>query len=476
MRIAVAFVGKNEAFQVSNVSEEMEFVAILKSVRKKLSTYPRKLPDLQIKQGIKLCHSISEANRLLRYSCYEEEDLEELQPSLTLANVLLQRLVIILVNLNGKTTKDWCQINCSLFYIKKTLSQHFCLLLNVHKWQFLTVQIIVASRMLHMILPPQKEVFASLQERVAKDSTDVRYNEDRGRHFVAKRDTRAGEILLIDSNPILKIIFDPQEDDYDTFCINCGDATICPLPCPKCPDVLFCSLPCLRIALGTFHYYECSMRLYGFLRCLSKPSSEKEMSVGRMLPLRLLTNYKGEFPICRVRDPTESLKFESPYEQFMSLSSHHLQDDEGDESWFVSRALIDWLMEESSFNSVHSVDELCRDMSVWLGIVEANSFALEVPNSKREKRSLLRAVIAKRQIGTAVFGAASYFNHSCDPNVTFFTVGSGKAIMVATQSVRAGQELCISYGPTFPYQTTAQRQNYVSHASFCTIPALITTS
>ena len=93
MRIAVAF-GKNEAFQVSNVSEEMEFVAILKSVRKKLSTYPRKLPDLQIKQGIKLCRSISEANRLLRYSCYEEEDLEELQPSLTLANVLLQRLII----------------------------------------------------------------------------------------------------------------------------------------------------------------------------------------------------------------------------------------------------------------------------------------------------------------------------------------------------------------------------------------------
>lgn len=447
----------------------MEFVAILKLVRKKLSTYPRKLPDLQIKQGLKLCHSISEVNRLLRYACYEQdckEDLEELQPSLTLANVLLQRLVIILIHLNGKTSNDWYQINCSFLYIKKTLSKHFSLLLNVHKWQFLTVQIIVASRMLHMILSPQKEVFASLQERVAKDSTDVRYNKDRGRHFVARRDIRAGEILLIDSNPILKIIFDPQEEECDTVCINCGDVTICPLPCPKCPDVFFCSLPCLQYALRTFHYYECSMRLYGFLRCLSKG---KEMSVGRMLPLRLLTNYKGEFPICRVRDPTESVKFESPYEQFMSLSSHHLQEQDGDER-LVTRALVDWLMEESSFKSVHSsVDELCRDMSVWLGIVEANSFALEVPNSKREKRSLLRlAVKAKkrRQIGTAVFGAASYFNHSCDPNVTFFTVGSGKAIMVATQSVRAGQELCISYGPTFPYQTTAQRRNYVSHAVF----------
>ena len=148
----------------------------------------------------------------------------------------------------------------------------------------------------------------------------------------------------------------------------------------------------------------------------------------------------------------------------MSLSSH-LNDDRDER--VVSRALIDWLMEESSFKSVHSVDELCRYMSVWLGIVEANSFALEVPNFCRPpKRSCLveeEEGRSKRQIGTAVFGKASYFNHSCDPNVTF-TVGSGKAIMVATQSVRAGQELCISYGPTFPYQTTAQRQNYVSHA------------
>ena len=150
----------------------------------------------------------------------------------------------------------------------------------------------------------------------------------------------------------------------------------------------------------------------------------------------------------------------------MSLSHQELEQDRDER--VVNRALIDWLLEESSFTVAASASvqteeavKLCRLLSLWLGIVEANSFALEVPahSGYGRAKNLLRQV-AKRQIGTAVFGAASYFNHSCDPNVTF-TVGSGKAIMVATRSVRAGQELCISYGPTFPYQTRAQRHNYV---------------
>ena len=58
-------------------------------------------------------------------------------------------------------------------------------------------------------------------------------------------------------------------------------------------------------------------------------------------------------------------------------------------------------------------------------------------------------VLSKRQIGTVVYGFSSYFNHSCDPNVTFI-IGGKANVMLATRAVRAGQELCISYGPTFP--------------------------
>ena len=264
----------------------MEFATTLKLVRKQLSTSPRKLPELQIKKSLKQCHSISDINRLLRYCSYVQSEQGEWQPTLTLASVLLQRLVIIIIKMTGKTKKDWLQIKSNFYYIKNTLSKNLSLLPLVNKWHFLMVQTIVGNRMLHMQSESKNEC-AILQERVYEESTDVKYNEDRGRHYVANRDISVGETLLIDSNPLLRIIFDPQEgQNYDTLCINCGRLTICSLPCPNCPDVLFCSFACLDNAIQTFHFYECKMRLYGFLRSISKPT-EEGMSVGRMLPLRV---------------------------------------------------------------------------------------------------------------------------------------------------------------------------------------------
>ena len=70
-------------------------------------------------------------------------------------------------------------------------------------------------------------------------------------------------------------------------------------------------------------------------------------------------------------------------------------------------------------------------------------------------------VLSKRQIGTVVYGFSSYFNHSCDPNVTFI-IGGKANVMLATRAVRAGQELCISYGPTFAFTARGGRLTEVS--------------
>ena len=78
--------------------------------------------------------------------------------------------------------------------------------------------------------------------------------------------------------------------------------------------------------------------------------------------------------------------------------------------------------------------------------------------------------VPKRQIGTAMYGISSYFNHSCDPNVTFI-IGGKANVMLATRAVRAGQELCISYGPTFAFTARGGRLTEVSYtvAAACII-------
>jgi hypothetical protein len=50
-------------------------------------------------------------------------------------------------------------------------------------------------------------------------------------------------------------------------------------------------------------------------------------------------------------------------------------------------------------------------------------------------------------LGSAMYPSASYFNHSCDPNVT--KVRRGRIILfVTSRDVDDGDELCISYGHT----------------------------
>jgi SET domain len=50
-------------------------------------------------------------------------------------------------------------------------------------------------------------------------------------------------------------------------------------------------------------------------------------------------------------------------------------------------------------------------------------------------------------LGSAMYPSASYFNHSCDPNVMKVRLGR-EVIFVTSREVQSGEELCISYGHT----------------------------
>jgi hypothetical protein len=50
-------------------------------------------------------------------------------------------------------------------------------------------------------------------------------------------------------------------------------------------------------------------------------------------------------------------------------------------------------------------------------------------------------------LGSAMYPSASYFNHSCDPNIA--KVRCGRAVLfVTSKEISKGEELCISYGHT----------------------------
>lgn len=50
-------------------------------------------------------------------------------------------------------------------------------------------------------------------------------------------------------------------------------------------------------------------------------------------------------------------------------------------------------------------------------------------------------------LGSAMYPSASYFNHSCDPNIMKVRLGR-EVIFVTSREVQSGEEMCISYGHT----------------------------
>ena len=322
---------------------------------------------------------------------------------------------------------------------------------------------------------------------------------------------------------------------------------------------------CLRHALATHHKYECPLGLYFLLRsilqgCKGQTKDEMErtgsVSVGKLLALRIAT----QTPLNLIEsyyyeDSTKNTKsllkqkhqdFASPYHQFMALAQAPLpKTDEYFQDQIVFEALFEMLVSAGdypipSFGSKAMVSLL----SLWTRIIDANCFAVEVlwpfPRRKsglcantfhqKEGRRRQTGLTCRkrptshrlRQIGSAVYGASSYFNHSCDPNLTFAfgshshgqmcrllllgneegcrkandveeydddyannsmlatafealtttTCTTTTLMMSARRDVKAGQELCISYGPTFLSRSKTERMKFVSTCTcmYCWAP------
>ena len=254
------------------------------------------------------------------------------------------------------------------------------------------------------------------------------------------------------------------------------------------------------------------MGLYFLLRTIS--SGETSISVGKLLALRLATQTPKEDLIETSKKEEEYSKnedkfskhegFQSPYDQFMHLArGPDIEEVEERDVFF--RDILDMLQTYGGYQIPAKLgyENLVSLLSLWSRIIDANSFAIEVPIMRRRRRCstedslctkgqvtesssdgsivlpllldderisqrrrcdrAVSAVAPKcRQIGTAVYGVSSYFNHSCDPNLTFIIAEKAKLMVTARRCVKAGQELCISYGPTFRYHPKKVRMKYVS--------------
>lgn len=104
-----------------------------------------------------------------------------------------------------------------------------------------------------------------------------------------------------------------------------------------------------------------------------------------------------------------------------------------------------------------------KDMSILAEIlsqIKCNAFAIKQAASVAVDSSF---VVSRESIhlGQAVYLSASRFNHSCDPSALALFGSDGDPCQIQVQmikSVKAGEEVNISYGPLATKHTKKERQ------------------
>ncbi|KAF7995683.1 hypothetical protein HCN44_006790 [Aphidius gifuensis] len=95
------------------------------------------------------------------------------------------------------------------------------------------------------------------------DDVKLKFTDDFGRHIVAGKDIKPGEIIGV-IEPYAKVHFPSMR--YK-FCCHCGVQTWSSIPCNSCPTIIFCSTECHDAAQAEYHNLECpvfqSMRTIG---------------------------------------------------------------------------------------------------------------------------------------------------------------------------------------------------------------------
>ncbi|XP_014223884.1 SET and MYND domain-containing protein DDB_G0273589-like [Trichogramma pretiosum] len=87
------------------------------------------------------------------------------------------------------------------------------------------------------------------------DGVEPAYNEEWGRHLVAKRDIKVGEMILVEDMDCCVL----TEEKIHTNCSHCAAQAWCGVACEKCVYALYCSVECKDAAWSEYHEIECQI-------------------------------------------------------------------------------------------------------------------------------------------------------------------------------------------------------------------------
>ncbi|KAJ3309812.1 SET and MYND domain-containing protein 3 [Boothiomyces sp. JEL0838] len=262
-----------------------------------------------------------------------------------------------------------------------------------------------------------------------------------GRYFVANQDIKAGQKILV-STPIASIVDHASKHIVCSKCLT-SNSPRNSFKCQEC-DYSYCSKECMEMDKAD-HTLECSFKLNGNFPDQGYVSDYFDL-------LKRILIKATKFP----SDPDVQIVY-SAVDNFSSFSNEKTKE-------FYNVALqleqfcqsIGYKMPDfptKEFNRIQSrysveLSPLTASLVSLIAKEECNSFGLYYSTTNKEPR---------KGYGLAFFPTAIFFNHSCDPNVSYYKSNNQYEFFTVVP-VKKGESLYISY---LDFSTNTQERKQI---------------
>ena len=271
------------------------------------------------------------------------------------------------------------------------------------------------------------------QENHQNSSSDrlysIKQTETRGRAVFASKRIPSGTTVYIASHPYITVIKEDFKKETCAWCFKYQYGNKCWV---KHPDtsvgVWFCSVECLQ----KWRKDDYDGKLTEALSCLRTTKARKQMAKMSNFPMDL-TKLVVAAIVQRSRESDGTLPSNQPcWDNVLDLQAGVY--DEGIDLPSEVSQLTAFLENNLPPTLRHLITSTAFPL---LSRHLSNSFGIwELPITPDSEN-----------LGSAMYPSASYFNHSCNPNVA--KVREGRIVrFVTSRDVEEDEELCISYGHT----------------------------
>ncbi|XP_058794946.1 SET and MYND domain-containing protein DDB_G0273591-like [Phymastichus coffea] len=305
----------------------------------------------------------------------------------------------------------------------------------------------------------QSGVLPNVSEAIA-----LMFDETFGRHFIATRDIKPGEVIIIENS---YIAFPNNKQKY-IICSHCLQFSWNGIPCENCTISMYCTESCKKESWKQYHNIECTISSYIPIMHIDHNNAISDVTIAIRLFIKAV-NKEGLHSVLneaeaidRARKTNLTLLFSEvlEYDTFRSLYNLSNNVQNTDEKDKVGDALLSKIIQLLSrytniFNEKKNVNnEVDDDFHVKIKqilhnirhVIDINAFQYQ--GSICICQDLNSECTCDSNRGAVIAPFSSFINHSCASNVSRLFLPKNRIVMFTIAPVKKGDQLYDSYGPS----------------------------